>query len=471
MLDRAMFALWQMADGCELEQIVTRFRKKESDPSLVRAAVCCLAEAQLLARNLETEGPDVSLEMNGPLVSVVIVSYNSQDWLTDCLNSVLAQTYSPLEIVVIDNHSSDHSSRLVKEKFPEVSLVNLEQTQSFARAINQGISQASGEYFSLLNPDVKLKPDAIAQLVSRALQNPDCAAVASELKFLWAPAFLNGLGNYVGAFSWGTDLGLGHLDLGQFEDFGEVPSACFASTLIPRQAWNAVGALDEGFPLYYEDTEWSYRARLLGFSIPAAPNATVYHAFSGRVPSIERSAFTPQKLRRVVYGRLQFATKILERANLLHFLRNYFLEDVLNILLALFTGRWGKIGAYSKAWSDYLKSFPQLRQERRKLQSRRVNEDKIIFQPQRKAPIPLIRNGLPQLTWDSVRSHYYPLILSGRTRRFPEFEGFPAIGKTNPPEIRHPNLLKRAGSIWRAEGFRGLLHRIWRFTQWSLMQP
>lgn len=470
-LDRNMLALWRLADGRESEQIVAQFQQQSDDPSLVRAALCCLAEADLLSREGENDKTIAHAPVNGPLVSVVIVGFNSREWLADCLPTVFSQTYSPLEIILIDNGSSDDTSSWVRQEFPDVHLVTLENTQSLAHSINLGVSHAAGSFFLLLNPDVKLEANALAEMMGIAKDDPTCAAVAAGLKFLWAPAFLNGIGNYVGAFSWGTDIGLGHLDLGQFDSMEEVPSACFASALIPREAWNKVGALDEGYPLYYEDTDWSYRARLLGFSIRTAPRSIVYHAFSGRVPSGGQRELSPQKLRRVAYGRLRFATKILERPRLLRFLRNYFIEDNLNIILALLRGQWGMMQAYLGAWRDYLNSIPELRHERSDLQSRRVCLDQELFQLQKNIPMSLIRNGLPQLTWDIIRSHYYPLFVLGKTHTFPEIAGLCESASGISQELPRQKVLRRAGRIWRAEGFSGLVHRVWRYTQWSLMQP
>jgi GT2 family glycosyltransferase len=468
-LDHKLLALWRLADGCELEQILGQ-QKLAGDPLLVHAALCCLAEAGLLAREGEYSKPPVHAPVHGPLVSVVIVGFNSRDWLADCLPSVLSQAYAPLEIILVDNASTDGTSEWVEQNYSAVRLVRLETPQSLAHAINLGISKTTGEYFFLLNPDVKLAVDAIAQMVAVVQADPACAAVAGMLKFLWAPAFLNGLGNYVGAFSWGTDIGLGHLDLGQFDHMQEVPSACFAAALLPRAAWNAVGSLDEGFPLYYEDSDWSYRARLLGFSIRSAPRAVVYHAFSGRVPSGEPAALSAQKLRRVAYGRLRFATKILEKTGWLRFLRNYLLEDSLNFTLALLRGRWGSARAYWQAWGAYLHSIPRIRQERTALQSRRVCTDQALFGLQKDIPQPFIRNGLPQLTWDIVRSCYYPLIISGETHQFPEFASLPEIATTGSPQISPPSMLRRAMDIWRSEGVGGLLHHVWRYTQWYFMR-
>jgi len=359
--------------------------------------------------------------LTGPLVSVIIVAYNSQEWLGECLPSLSAQTYSPIEIVIVDNGSSDDSTDWVAPYYPQVKVVRLEETQSFARATNLGVAAANGDYFLLLNPDVRLEPDALAQMVAVAQANPACAAVGAKLKFWWAPAFLNGLGNRVGAFSWGTDNGLGHLDLGQFDDWVELPSACYAATLIPREAWEKVGPADEGFPMYYEDTEWSYRARLLGYKIYAAPKSVVYHAFGGRITGGLDSGLSTTKLTNVVYGRLRFSIKLLDRY-LGRFLRNYLIEDWTNLLRSILHGNWAMPRAYLRGWYRLGKDLPKILAERKSLKPRRVISDKALFDLQRKMPMTLVWNGLPELTWDILQRHYLPLMLSRRTRPMPEFD-------------------------------------------------
>jgi GT2 family glycosyltransferase len=249
--------------------------------------------------------------------------------------------------IVVDNGSSDDSSGWLQANYPGVRLIQLDESNSLAYCINRGIAAATGDYFLILNPDLRLDPDAIAQMVKGTQDDPQCAAVAAKLRLMWAPAFLNGLGNYVAAFSWGTDNGLGHLDLGQFDRIERSPSACFAATLVPRLAWNAIGPVDEGFPMYYEDTEWSYRARLLGYVVRAAPKAIIYHAFGGRTPSDQNSRLEPAKLRRVVYGRLRFALKLIRSPLLGRFLRNYLLEDAANFIRAVGRGDLASMGAYT----------------------------------------------------------------------------------------------------------------------------
>jgi GT2 family glycosyltransferase len=357
------------------------------------------------------------------------------------------------------------------EHYPMVKLKRLDKLQSLAFALNLGVSSASGEYYLFLNPDVVLDPNAIAYMLASAQQDRDCAAVAAKLRFIWAPKFLNGLGNYVGALSGGADSALGHLDLGQFDVWEEVPSACFATALVPAGAWKTIGPIDEGFPLYYEDTEWCYRARLFGFSVRAAPQAIAYHAFSGRVPTGKEIDLTTTKRRQVVYGRLRFVTRILSKKYLLRFLFNYLIEDLLRACLAFLSGRWRTLPPYFHAWNDYRKSIPSLRWERREIQARRRLSDKDLFALQRVVPIPLMRYGLPQLTWDLIRNHYYPLLASGQTRPFPEYSELLQSGSPEMSNLDIQPTWKRAILIFSQEGFGALLHRVGKAIQWRLLQP
>jgi GT2 family glycosyltransferase len=427
--DARLLSLWEYAGGRSLGEVLGGFPAEGSSPDTIRAGLACLAEAGLLCRDSAME-PRTLLDGSGPLVSVVVVAYNSRDWLDECLPSLFNQTYTPLEVVVVDNGSSDGAAQWVSGQYPEAILLPLEETQTFARATNLGAAAARGEYLFLLNPDVRLEADAVARLVKVAQENPGCAAVGAKLKFWWAPAFLNGLGNRVGTFSWGTDNGLGHLDLGQFDHWKELPSACYAAALIRRSAWESVGPADEGFPMYYEDSEWSYRARLLGHKVCAAPDAVVYHAFGGRVPAGEESGLSPGKLRNVVFGRLRFTLKLTGKY-LGRFLRNYLLEDWTNFWRALVQRKWTTASAYLAGWSAALKALPSLLGERKSLQDRRVVPDEELFALQRDMPVTLAWRGLPELSWDLVQNHYLPLILSRRTRRMPEFA----------PSERRPHLL------------------------------
>lgn len=459
-LDRMLLELWQAAAGQSLAEIESAF--PQHPPTETRAALACLVAAGLLTRRDEPAPlPAEHLPASGKLVSAAVVSTNESRWLESCFASLLAQTYQPLELILVDNASQDGSGVLVSQKFPGVRILRLEKTLPLAGALNHAARNAQGEYFLILNPDIVLAPDAVAEMVRRFESAPKCAAVAPKLKFSWAPSVINGIGNRAGPFSWGTDNGLGHLDLGQFDNWGEIPSACFAAMLTSQQVWQAVGAVDEGFTLYYEDTEWSYRARLLGYSIQAAPDAVIYHALSGRIPSGGDSGMTPGKLERVVFGRLRFALKLWQPANRLRFVLGYLLEDLLRLGYHLLRARWSLAGAYPRAWKKLFAALPGLRPVRRELQQRRVQDDRQVFQLQRSLPSTLIWHGLPELTWDLIQDLYLPILQANPP---PELAGAPS-------SPRYPGGLLRLRRIWRQGGARLALHRLFRQIEWSLARP
>jgi GT2 family glycosyltransferase len=385
-----------------------------------------LAEGGLLQRvNFHEAEPKQTPCESNALVSALIpiTSQKEQDWLGDCVSSLFAQTHERLEILVVDNATDFGLDEWLKTNYPRTGIVRLERRSPYAVALNRGVSRARGSFFLLLNPDLKLGPTAVAQMVKEAESDSRCAAVAAKLKFWWAPRFLNGLGNRVRDFAWGTDNAIGHLDLGQFDHWKEVPSACFAATLVPRDVWAEVGAIDEGFPAYYEDTDWCYRSRLLGYSVRVAPQAEVFHVFGGwhREPG-EASSLTPRKLRNAAYGRMRFAAKIVGPAAVRRFLGNYFREDVRNLTSAIKRFDRAEAAAYVLAWWDFLAHYREIRRHRRKLQSSRECSDEVLFGREEDMPPLLCWFDLPELTLENVARIYLPHIQAKRTRPIPEFE-------------------------------------------------
>lgn len=429
-VDEKLLALWQAAAGQTLEHLLHTQTNAEASPLQIAAALACLAEAGLLARENESDAsaataalaPAAAASPTGALVSVIIVSYNSQAWLATCLPSLFAQTYTALEVIVVDNGSTDDTEVWCAALYPQVKRLRLPPGHSLAQALNRGAALAAGEYLLLLNPDVHLAADAVAQLVQVAQVHPKCGAVVPCLRLWWAPAFLNGLGNYVREFSWGSDNALGHLDLGQFATWATVPSACFAAVLIPRSVWQDIGPIDEDFPLYYEDAEWSYRARLLGYTLQAAPQALIYHAFGSPAPNTApapAAPLTPRKLQNVVYGRWRFVLKIVRPPHLYQFTQNYAREDLTNCWHALRRGDWATVLAYGRGWWMVAQALPALYRARTVLYQRvPAAPDLFAALPERVAP--QIWQGLPELTWALINTYYLPFC-TRRTRLMPEF--------------------------------------------------
>jgi GT2 family glycosyltransferase len=423
-VDDRLLELWALAHGRSLAEVLAGLPGDEAERRTARAALACLAEAGLLERDPPPPAKPAAPGAGGALVSAVIpiTSEKERDWLGDCVESLFAQTHESIEVIVVDNATDFGLPEWLAARHPRALRLRLPGRSPFAVALNRGVAEARGAHLLLLNPDLVLDREAVANLVRVAEADPRCAAVAAKLKFLWAPSFLNGLGNRVRDFSWGTDNAIGHLDLGQFDHWEEVPSACFAAALVPRPAWEAVGPVDESFQLYFEDAEWCYRARLLGHTIRVAPKAEVLHYFGGWVREPGKTAgLTPWKIRHAVYGRLRFAARIVGEENLGRFRRNYLREDRSNLRAALRGRRFEEALAYLRGWGKYARHSPRLRRERRDLQARRLVGDAALFPDETTMPRLLVWRDLPELTWPIVEADYLPLILEGRTRPLPEF--------------------------------------------------
>ena len=420
-VDSRVASLWTSADGETLEELVRRIRLPGGHPDGTRTVLACLAEAGLLRREGAPLRESLSLPSCGEPVSVAILAFNGRTWLEGCLPTVQSQTHAPIEILVVDNCSSDGTAQWLAEEYPGVRVVRLDQPHSIAAGYNRGIEASSHDLVLLLNQDTRLRPDAVAEMVRAAGSDPRCAAVAPKLMLSWAPAFLNGIGNRVESSSWGRDNAFGHLDLGQFDSWVELPSACMAATMITTRAWREIGPLDEGFRMYYEDVEWCYRARSRGFTVRLAPRAVVEHAFGGRIPTGMEERLAAGKLRNTTYGRLRFVRRVLREARS-RFLANYRREDSATLFRGLLTLRWGESLAVLRAWSRFLWEGIRESSGAAAPAMERVLDDSALFRLQQDMPDSLNWNGLPLLTWELAERHYLGLIRAGKVRALPEFQ-------------------------------------------------
>src|SRR5437868_4668092 len=100
-----------------------------------------------------------------PLVSIIILNYNGKKWLEKCLPSWKKVTYPEVEVIVVNNGSSDDSAEFVKKKFPEVRLLDIQPNRGFAGGNNYGVKKAKGKYVLILNNDTTVMPDILDPLV------------------------------------------------------------------------------------------------------------------------------------------------------------------------------------------------------------------------------------------------------------------------------------------------------------------
>jgi GT2 family glycosyltransferase len=224
-------------------------------------------------------------------LSIIISTYNARDILVDCLQSIDENPPSqPYEVIVVDDASTDDTSDMVRERFPEVRLLRNEINQHYASSNNRAIAHASGQYLYLLNNDTIMLPRALDQMVAFLRDRPDAGAVGSMLlngdgTIQWSVKSLPNPGSALfGARSVFTRMfpnnhfsrkHLLHMERNLTEPFiaGYVSSA---SVMMPRKVVAEVGELDRRLS-YHVDADYCKRIADAGYNTYYLPTAKVTH--------------------------------------------------------------------------------------------------------------------------------------------------------------------------------------------------
>ena len=232
--------------------------------------------------------------MNKPLVSVIILSYNSNRYIQKCLDSVLVQDYPNLEVLVIINGSDDGSAEFIKEKYwryKRVRIIEPGENLWFSRGNNLGIKITTGEYILVLNQDAIAQKNFVSLLVSALQSSPALGSVTGKLlhyKFDIdsKTKILDSTGIEIFKTRKVIDRGQWEADRGQYDFDTDVFGASGAAAIYRRAALEEVKLpksdggyeyFDEDFTAYKEDVDLSWRLQLAGFRCRYVPEAIVYH--------------------------------------------------------------------------------------------------------------------------------------------------------------------------------------------------
>jgi GT2 family glycosyltransferase len=226
-----------------------------------------------------------------PRLSVIIVNYNVVHFLEQCLRSVRrASEKISTQIIVVDNHSLDGSVEMVRRKFPEVTLIASEKNLGFSRGNNLGISQATGEYILLLNPDTVVQEDTFVRTLNFMDSHPQAGALGVKMidgKGRFLPESKRGLPTPEVAFykMFGLSalfpksrrFGSYHLSYLDKEQTHEVDVLSGAFMLLRKSVLEQTGLLDETFFMYGEDIDLSYRIQLAGYKNYYFADTSIIH--------------------------------------------------------------------------------------------------------------------------------------------------------------------------------------------------
>jgi GT2 family glycosyltransferase len=236
-----------------------------------------------------TVSGNVSPGLAGKTVSIIVVTYNSAAEIEDCLASAnAARGELNLELIVVDNASSDPSAAIAADARPEILLTNPENV-GFARAVNQAIRISSGTFVLLLNPDAVLDTRALTNLLRFLESHPRSAAVGPQVRradgqivrscrtfpsVLTTSAQVTGLANRLPA---SRVFGAGTLSYWDYASERSVDYATGACLLLRRAALDEVGLLDEAYFMYAEEMDLCWRFWQAGWTVDFTPTAKVVH--------------------------------------------------------------------------------------------------------------------------------------------------------------------------------------------------
>lgn len=281
-------------------------------------------------------------------LSIIIVSYNTKDYLRKCLHSIHKDTsIDEFEIIVVDNNSKDGSPHMLRKEFPHVRLIENETNKGFAVANNQGFRLSNGTYIVLLNPDTEILSNSMTTLYEFMESHPE-AGIA-------APMLLNGdmslqrscrdfpslWHDIVKGFGFPKFVpnhpvfGSVHLKGWDHDAVQEVSQPQGACMIVRRDALDVKDIFDDRFFMYYEEVDLCYRVRQNNYKIFFMPDARVIH-YGGK-------SFTknmPRMIYHMYRSKLLFYKKhfsVVQQAALYFFIP---LEMIYRILVYTFIGFW-----------------------------------------------------------------------------------------------------------------------------------
>ena len=214
-----------------------------------------------------------------PLVSVIVLNYNAGELLLNCIESIKKSGYKNLEIIVVDNISTDKSQKACKEKYPDIKLIQNDENFGYCEGNNIGIREAKGDYIIILNPDTIVESNWIEELISayskfgEGLYQPKHLSLSEKTVYMSA-------GNMLNIFGFGYAREKGKKDKNQFSEIEEIGYASGTCLFTSSSVLKKVGLFDPLIFLYHDDLDLGWRASHLGIKSYYVPTAIIYHAES-----------------------------------------------------------------------------------------------------------------------------------------------------------------------------------------------
>jgi Predicted glycosyltransferases len=218
------------------------------------------------------------------MIDVIIPNYNGSAFLPVCLDSLRAQTRCDFTVTVVDDASTDDSVALIKSRYPEVQVFQLDQNRGFAAAVNAALTATHQPFVALLNNDTEADPHWLAALIGALERWSQFAFAASKLRLFDRRNVLHSAGDFYRPNGEPGNRGVWEEDRGQYDVYSEVFGPCAGAAAYRRSALELLAedgrVFDEELVMYCEDVDLNLRARRKGLRTIFVPTAVVYHRLS-----------------------------------------------------------------------------------------------------------------------------------------------------------------------------------------------
>ncbi|MGC8654645.1 MAG: glycosyltransferase family 2 protein [Candidatus Kryptoniota bacterium] len=222
--------------------------------------------------------------MKTPLIYIIVLSWNSRELTTECIESIEKINYPRYVTLLVDNASSDDSVEHISKNFPNVKIIVNQANLRFAGGNNVGIDHAmanGADYVLLLNNDTIVDPDFLSKLVQAANDNPDVGILGPKIYYYNNPKMIWFAGGAIDWRSgWTHHIGIHEIDTGQYNRITETDYITGCCMLVKRNVIERIGKLDESYVMYGEDVDWCIRASRAGFKLLYVPSSIIWHKVS-----------------------------------------------------------------------------------------------------------------------------------------------------------------------------------------------
>ena len=213
------------------------------------------------------------------LVSIVVLNYNAGKLLLNCIESIKKSSYQNIEILVVDNISSDNSQIECKKKFPDIKLIQNDENLGYCGGNNAGIKKAEGEFIIILNPDTIVETNWIDELLNAQKEFGD-GLYQPKILSLNEENTIQSTGNMLHVFGFGFARDKGNKVSEKKEEIEKVGYASGTCLFTTRKVLDKIGLLDEFLFLYHDDLDLGWRGAQIGINSFYVPKSKIYHVES-----------------------------------------------------------------------------------------------------------------------------------------------------------------------------------------------